>query len=97
MFMYLKALGVHVFLTTTKNSYFVNGKRLEANAKSLNVLKSTLNDDFLSISSIESTFVVWNTLISIGEQTPHDKESDLDDGSDAFNMCYMVQGMTILR
>ena len=37
-------------------------------------------------------FVVWNTLCSIGEQVSNEKESDSDGGSDASNMCYMVQG-----
>ena len=37
-------------------------------------------------------FVVWNTLITLGEQTPHNKESDWDQGSNTFNMCYMAQG-----
>ena len=44
------------------------------------------------ISNIDSAFVVWNTLISLGEQMPYDKESDSDNRSDAFNMCYMFQG-----
>ena len=44
------------------------------------------------ISNFDSVFVVWNTPISVGEQTPHDKESDSDEGSTTFNMCYMVQG-----
>ena len=48
---------------------------------------------FLSrVSNIESTFIVWNTFLFLGEQTPHHKDSDSDDGSDASNMCYMVQG-----
>ena len=46
--MYLKALGIHVYFTTIKDSYFVNGKNLKANAKALHVLKSTLNDEYLS-------------------------------------------------
>jgi len=91
--MYLKALGLHVYLATIKNSYFANGKNLEANAKAIHTLKSTLNDVYLSrVANIDSTFVVWNTLITLGEQTPHDKESDLDEESDTSNMCYMVQG-----
>ena len=35
MFMYLKALGIHVYLATTKESYFLNGKYYEANAKAI--------------------------------------------------------------
>ena len=40
MSLYLKALGIHVYLATT-NDYYLNGKNLEANAKALHALKST--------------------------------------------------------
>jgi len=61
--------------------------------KPFHALKSILNDEYLSrVSNIESTFVLWNTLLTFGEQTPNEKESDSDDGSDASNMCYMVLG-----
>ena len=69
MSMYLKALGIHVYLATIKNSYFVNGKYLEANVKAIHALKTTLTDEYLSrISNFDSAFVVWNTLIILGEQ-----------------------------
>ena len=35
---YLKALGIHVYLATIKDSYFVNGKNLEANTKAIHAL-----------------------------------------------------------
>ena len=44
MSMYLKALGIHVYLDTIKDSYCLNDKHLEANAKAVHALKSTLND-----------------------------------------------------
>ena len=66
--MYLKALGIQVYFATIKDSYFLNGKNLYVNAKALHALKSTLNDDYLSrVSNIESAFVVWNTLFSLGD------------------------------
>ena len=59
MSMYLKALGIHVYLATIKGSYFSNGKCLEANAKAIHTLKSTLNDDYLSmVANTDSAFVV---------------------------------------
>jgi len=59
MSMYLKALRIHVYLATIKDSYFVNGKHLEANVKSLHDLKSTLNDDYLCrVANFYSAFVV---------------------------------------
>ena len=47
MSLYLKALGIHVYFATIKYSYCWNGKNLEANAKAIHALKSTLNDDYL--------------------------------------------------
>ena len=69
MSIYLKALGIHVYLITIKDSYFVNGKHLEANTKAIHALKSTLNDEYLCrVSNFDSAFVVWNTLVSLSEQ-----------------------------
>ena len=69
MSLYLKALSIHVYFVTTKDSYCLNGKNFEANAKALHALKSTLNDDYLfRVSTIDSAFVAWNTLIFLGEQ-----------------------------
>ena len=62
-------------------------KNIEANAKALHALKLTLNDEYLSkVSNIDSTFVVWNILITLGEQTTHDKESDSNEGSTTSNI-----------
>jgi len=41
---YLKALGLYVYLATTKWSYIDNSKYLEANPE---VLKKILNNDYL--------------------------------------------------
>ena len=41
MTLYLKALSIHVYLATIKESYFVDGKYPEANAKSIHALKLT--------------------------------------------------------
>ena len=69
MSMYLMALGIHVYFVTIKNSYFINGKHLEANTKAIHALKSTLNDEYLSrVSNFDSVFIVWNTFVSLGEQ-----------------------------
>ena len=68
MSVYFKALGIHVYLATIKDSYFLNGKHLKANTKAIHTLKSTLNDEYLSrVSNIDLAFVIWNTLISLGE------------------------------
>ena len=55
--MYLKTLGIHVYFATIKDSYFVNGKHVEVNVKTLHALKSTLNDDYLSrVANSDSDF-----------------------------------------
>ena len=91
--MYLKTLGIHVYLATIKNSYCLNDKHLEANSKAIHALKSTLNDDYLSrVSNLDSAFVVWNIIVSLGEQEQYYAGSDLDIRSEASNVCYMVQG-----
>ena len=79
MSLYLKALGIHVYFVTIKDSHFLNGKNIEANAKTIHVLKSTLNDDYLSrVANLDSAFVVWNTIISLGEQEQYYAGSDSD-------------------
>ena len=68
MSMYLKTLRIHVYFVTIKDSYCLNDKYLEANVKALHALKSTLNDDYLCrVANFDSAFVVWNTIVSLGE------------------------------
>ena len=79
MSMYLKAVGIHVYFVTIKDSYCLNDKHLEANAKAIHALKSTLNDEYLSkVTNFDSAFVVWNTLVSLGEQKQYYAGSDSD-------------------
>ena len=93
MSLFLKGQGIHVYLATINDSYVNDSKNIEANAKALHALKSTLNDEYLSrVSNIDSAFVVWNTIISLGEKEQYYAGSDSDVGSDASNLCYMVQG-----
>ena len=42
--------------------------------------------------NLNSAFVVWNTIISLGEQEQYYAGSDSNVESDASNVCYMVQG-----
>jgi len=69
MSIYLKALGIHIYLATIKDSYLVNDKHLETNTKAIHTLRSILNDEYLSsVSKFDLAFVAWSTLISLGEQ-----------------------------
>jgi len=55
MSMYLKTLGIHVYFATIKDSYCLNSKHVEANAKANHALKNTLNDEYLSrVANFES-------------------------------------------
>ena len=63
---YLKALGMHVYLVTTKKAYLDNDKYIEANAQSLEALRHILNKYYLSIIfHCDFAFTVWNTLTSL--------------------------------
>ena len=42
MSVYLKALGIHVYFATIRDSYCLNGKHLEPNAKAIHALKLSL-------------------------------------------------------
>ena len=63
---YLKILGLHVDLATTKKSYLGNNKHIETYAQALDALKHSQSKDYLSmISHCDSAFAVWNTLTSL--------------------------------
>ena len=88
---YLKVLGLHVYLATTKRSYIANANYVEANAQAMVALKKILKNDYLCrIDNGDSAFSVWNMLISLEEQSSNDLErkSSEDDSNQA---CYMVQ------
>jgi len=59
---YLKALGLHVYLTTTKKSYVDNDKYLEANAQAMEVLKQSLSKNYLSMFLIVIRLLQCGTL-----------------------------------
>ena len=62
---YLKALGLHIYIATTKKSYLGNDKYIEANTHALETLRHTLSKEHFSlIFHRDSAFAVWNTLIS---------------------------------
>jgi len=89
--MYLKTLGMHVYLTAIKKSYLGNSKHIKANAQALEALRCTLTKEYLSmISHCDSVFAVWNTLTSHTLQmTKYVEEESSGDESDQH--CYIVQ------
>ena len=73
---YLKAIGLHVYLATTKKSYLGNDKHLEANTQALQALRKTLSKERLSmVSYCDSAFAVWNTL-TVGPKAFHPSFDD---------------------
>ena len=42
---YLKALGLHVYLTTIKKSYLSNNKHIEVNVQALEAIRQTLSKE----------------------------------------------------
>ena len=72
---YLKAVGLHVYLATTKKSYIDYGKYLEANAQVMDALKYILSKEHIFlISHCDFAFGVWNTLTSLKEQASNNLE-----------------------
>ena len=97
MSMYLKILGLHVYLAATKKSFLGNSKHIEANAQALEALKCTLSKEHLSIvSHCDSAFAVWNTLTFLKLQTTKYVE-EKSSGGESEQACYIVQGMTPLK
>ena len=91
MSMYLKTLGLHVYLTTTKKSYLGKDKYIETNTQTLEALRHTLNKDYLSlISHCDFAFAVWNTLTSLKEQVQHILQRE-PRRNESDQTCYMVQ------
>ena len=75
MSMYLKILGMHVYLATTKKSYLSNNKHIKANEQALEVPRCTLSKEHLSIvSHCDSAFTVWNTLTFSEQQMTNNVE-----------------------
>ena len=51
MSIYLKTLGLHVFLTATKKCYLSNSSHIGANAQALEAIRSTLPKEYLMLAS----------------------------------------------
>ena len=50
--MYLKTLGLHVFLAATMKCYLGNSNHIGANAQALEAIRSTLNKDSVSYTHL---------------------------------------------
>ena len=94
MSMYLKTLGIHVFLAATKKCYLGNCNHIGANAQALEVIRSTLPREYLMrVSNFDSAFAVWNMLTTTTTtsklQLPIQPE---ESSGESDSQCLMVQG-----
>jgi len=94
--MYLKTLGLHVFLAATKRCYLGDCNHIGANAQALEAIRSTLPKEYLlRVSNLDSAFAVWNKLTTttntskLQVQIQQEEESS---GESEPQQCYMVQG-----
>ena len=95
---YLKALGMYVYLTTTKKIYFGNDKYIETNAQALDALKHKLSKEYLRmVSHCDSAFAVWNTLTSPELQTTNNVEKESNREMSPTKLTTWSKGMTPLR
>ena len=62
MSMYLKILGMHVYLAATKKFYLGNSKHIEANTQALMALRCTLNKEYLCMILIVIPLLQCGTL-----------------------------------
>ena len=94
---YLKALGLYVYLATTKKFYLDNDKYIKANTQALDALRHTLSKEYVSIvSHCDFVFTVWNILTSSEQQMINymEKEPRRDESDQA---CFMVRGIDSLE
>ena len=71
--MYLKIIGLHVFLAAIKKFYLGNSKHIGANAQ----------EYLMMVSNYDSAFAVWNTLISPAlQKTNHVEMESSEDESE---------------
>ena len=91
--MYLKTLGLHVFLAATKKCYLCNSNHIGANAQALEAIRSTLPKEYLLLASnFDSAFAVWNMLTTTTTsklQLPIQPE---ESSGESDSQCLMVQG-----
>ena len=93
--MYVKTLGLYIFLAATKKCYLGNGDHIRANALALEAIRSTLSKEYLMLASnFDSAFAVWNMLTTTTTtsklQMPIQQEEETSGESDS--QYFMVQG-----
>ena len=93
MSIYLKTLGLHVYLAITKKSYSNDSNHIGANAQALEAIRSTLPKDLMLVSNLDSAFVVWNKLTTtttseLQLQIQQEEESS----GESESQCQLVQG-----
>jgi len=96
--MYLKTLGLHVFLAATKKCYLGNSNHIRANAQALEAIRSTLSKDYLMlVSNIDSAFAVWNKLTTTTTSKLQVQIQPKEFSGESDSQCFMVQGSDSLK
>ena len=92
MSMYLKTLGLHVFLAATKKCYLGNCIHIGANAQALEAIRSTLSKEYLlHVSNIDSAFAVWNMLTTTTTTSELQLQIQPEESSgESDSQCFMV-------
>jgi len=91
--MYLKTLGIHVFLAATKKCYLGNRNHIGANAQALEAIRNTLSKDYLlHVSNIDSAFAVWNILTTTTTSKLQLPIQEEESSGESESQSYMVQG-----
>ena len=91
--MYLKTLGLHVFLAATKKCYLGNCNHIGANAQALEAIRSTLSKDYLMLASnFDSAFAVWNLLTTTTTSKLQLQIQPEESSGESESQCYTVQG-----
>ena len=93
MSMYLKTLGLHVFLAATKRCYLGDSNHIGANAQALEAIRSTLPKDYLMcVSNFGSAFAVWNKLTTTTTSKLQLPIQEEESSGESNSQCFMVQG-----
>ena len=91
--MYLKTLGLHVYLAATKKCYLGNGDHIGANAQALEAIRSTLPKEYLlCVSNLDSAFAVWNKLTTTTTSELQVQIQEKESSGESESQCFMIQG-----
>ena len=91
--MYLKTLGLHVYLAAAKKCYLGNSNHIGANAQALEAIRSTLPKEYLLLASnLDFAFAVWNMLTTTTTSKLQLSIQPEESSGESDSQCLMIQG-----